>query len=214
MQDDNGLKRIMTVSLIYEQFQNFVGAKTIRKWLAENYWNLRDGEKVVDIGCGPGVILDYLPKNVQYVGFDISQQYIASARKKHGQRGTFLVGTAEDFMRGPEDCLMGADLVLCNGLLHHLEDGEAVRVLELSTAILAPTGKLVCLEPVFLVHQGRISRWIMSRDRGRNIRNEQEWKYLLGQVFDHFSTAVATSLIKVPYVYIVMECYRGPAQAR
>jgi SAM-dependent methyltransferase len=214
MQDDKGLKRIMSFSLIYEQFQNFVGAKTLRKWLAEHYWKLRDGEKVVDIGCGPGVILDYLPENVRYIGFDISEKYIASAKERYGQRGTFLLGTADDFMRGPEDPLVGADLVLCNGLLHHLEDSEAIRVLELSKKILTPTGKLVCVEPVFLVHQGGISKWIMSRDRGRNIRNEQEWKDLLGQVFDHFSTAVATSLIKIPYVHIVMECYKRPAQAQ
>lgn len=208
MQDDSGLKSVMTLSWVYQQFQNGVGAKRLRKWLSDNCWRLKGGEKVVDIGCGPAVILDFLPRDVQYFGFDISEEYISSARKRFGDRGTFIVGTAEDFEGNPDKRLSGADLVLCNGLLHHLEDVEAVKVLQLSRDILNPAGKLVCMEPTFLVHQGALSKWIMSRDRGQNIRHEKEWKELLGQVFNRFTTNIATGLLRIPYAHIVMECQR------
>lgn len=206
MQDDSGLKRILSDSLVYERFQDFVGAKSVRKWLAVNYWRLQGGEKVVDIGCGPGVVLDYLPGTVRYVGFDISKPYIESARRRYGQRGTFLVGTAEEFVSAPDDRMKGADVVLCNGLLHHLDDVETLHVLELAKQILLPTGRLVCFEPVFLAHQGYFSKWVMSRDRGRNVRTEQGWKNLVGRVFSRFSTSILTGLAKIPYIYIVIEC--------
>ena len=60
MQDNSGLKGFLSIFWIYEQFQNLVGARYARKWLAEKYWRLNGGERVIDIGCGPGVIMDQL----------------------------------------------------------------------------------------------------------------------------------------------------------
>ena len=138
MQDNGGLKKILSMSWIYELFQNLVGAKSARVWLAENYWRLRGGEKVVDIGCGPGVAVEYLPKNVEYVGIDISEKYITTAQRKIKGNFTFIVGTAGDFLKNPDDRIKLADLVLCNGLLHHLDDSEAIEVLQLAKEIMNP----------------------------------------------------------------------------
>jgi SAM-dependent methyltransferase len=210
MQDDRGLNSILTASRMYEVFQDFVGARRSRRWLAERYWCLNGGEKVVDIGCGPGVILDYLARDVDYVGFDISSNYIESARNRHGSRGTFLVGSTREFRAAPDPRLQNAQLVLCNGLLHHLDNGDAIDVLEFSNEILADDGRLVCCEPVFLAHQSRLSRWLLRRDRGKNIRTEQEWKSLFGQVFHSFETAIATNLLRIPYIHLIAVCRKLP----
>lgn len=191
---------------MYEKFQTLVGARHARRWLVEKYWKLHGGEKVVDVGCGPGVILHYLRKDVTYVGFDISEDYIKAAQKRFGKRGSFILGTASLFLNKPDSRLNCSDLVLCNNLLHHLVDREAIDVLQLSKGIMTPTGRLVCFEPTFLIHQGRISRWIMSKDRGRNIRTEQEWKELVSSVFDSFTTSIVTGILRIPYVYIIIEC--------
>jgi SAM-dependent methyltransferase len=209
MQDNGGLKSFLSVSWIYEQFQNLVGTRHARRWLAENYWRLNGGEKVVDMGCGPGRILDYLPKDITYVGFDISADYIAAAQRQFGERATFIVSTTDEFLRRPDNRLSCSDLVLCNGLLHHVDDSEARDVLQLAKGIMAPTGRLVCIEPTFLVHQGRSARWIMGRDRGSHIRTEQEWRRLVSDVFDSFATSIATGLIRIPYAHIVIECGKG-----
>ena len=47
------------------------------------------GRKVLDIGCGPADILNYMP-DVQYTGFDISREYIAAAQKRFGNKGRFF----------------------------------------------------------------------------------------------------------------------------
>jgi hypothetical protein len=73
---------------------------------------------------------------------------------------------------------------------------------------MTPTGRLVCFEPTFLVYQGRISRWIMSRDRGRNIRTEEEWKVLVSSVFDSFAISIVTNILRIPYIYIIIECQK------
>jgi ubiquinone/menaquinone biosynthesis C-methylase UbiE len=207
IQDNTGLKKALTVSRLYEFFQNLLGGDNSRKWIAEEVWRLRGDEKVVDIGCGPGSSLSYLPKSVEYFGIDLSEAYIDTARKTYGDRGTFIVGTAQDFTGNSDPRLNNADVVLCNGLLHHLCDAEALEVLELSRKILKSGGRLICLEATFLRRQTRISKWIVSRDRGKYVRSEQEWKKLIETVFDFYSTSVLTGLIRIPYTHIVIECF-------
>lgn len=210
MQDDHGIKRIFTFSWAYNVFQNVVGATKARRWVAEQFWEAKAGQKVVDIGCGPGSIVPMLPAGVKYVGFDISEAYIASARSKYlgDPDKTFLLGVAEDYAENLPEQMRGADLVIINGLLHHLGDEEALTALRLARECLAPDGKLVCLEACFLVSQAPIARWVLSQDRGKNVRTEPEWKILVSKVFGRFESFILTGLLRIPYTLIVIEARR------
>ena len=204
-QVDSGLRKVLAVPRLYELCQNLVGAKSSGEWIAKRVLRWSGAEKVVDMGCGPGDIRKYLPADVDYWGFDISEDYIRRARRRFPTGATFLSGTARDFLDNPDNPLNVADLVFCIGLLHHLNDDEAIEVLELSKRIMKPGGRSVYLEPVFLLHQTRLSTWLMRRDRGRHVRSEQEWKDLMGRVFDSYSTSIVTGLSRIPWVHIVME---------
>jgi SAM-dependent methyltransferase len=212
MQDNSGLKGILSSSYIYEKFQNLVGVKPTRKWLAKNYWKLSGGEKVVDIGCGSGATLDDLPPDISYVGFDSSENYIAAARQRCDRRATFIVSTARQLLERPDPRLNDSDLLLCNGVLHHLDDEEVICVLKLAKQILTNTGRLVCFEPTYLAHQGFLSAWLMSKDRGKNVRFEGDWKQLASSVFEVCQTGIATNLYRLPYIHIIIECQKAVDQ--
>lgn len=47
--------------------------------------------KILDVGCRTADILMYLPKDIVYYGFDLSREYINSAKNKYGNRGKFFV---------------------------------------------------------------------------------------------------------------------------
>ncbi len=210
MQDDSGLKRILGLSWGYKLFQAVIGAKQAKRWINQNFWQVRPGQKVLDIGCGPGVIVNDLPPDVRYVGFDISEEYIAHARTKFANdpNKSFVVGTASDFVGNLPERMKNADLVIMNGLLHHLDDDEARTALQLSYQALAPQGRLVCLEGCFLMRQAPIDRWLLSQDRGQNVRSESEWKSLVCQVFHNFETYILTGLLRIPYTHIVIVAKR------
>jgi SAM-dependent methyltransferase len=210
VQDDHGIKRIFTLSWAYNLFQDLVGATKARRWVSERFWQARAGQKVVDIGCGPGSIVHMLPAGVKYVGFDISDEYISSARAKFegDPDKMFLVGVAEDYVDDLPAQMQGADLVIINGLLHHLDDDAALTALKLARASLAPDGRLVCLEACFLVSQAPMARWVLKQDRGKNVRTEPEWKALVVQVFEKSESYILTGLLRIPYTLIVIEARR------
>jgi SAM-dependent methyltransferase len=178
----------------------------VRTWLAQTHWKCQPGQKVVDFGCGTAAVLSHLPKDVSYVGLDADEGYLALARKRWKKRARFVDGTPQDLDAGRVEALDGADLVMCNGLLHHLDDEEARHALQLAKRILSPSGKLVCYEPVWLPEQGRVARWVMSLDRGRHIRHTEQWRDLVASVFTRFSMTVERGLLRIPYDHVIIEC--------
>ncbi|HKO43133.1 MAG TPA: methyltransferase [Pyrinomonadaceae bacterium] len=206
-EDSGWLKNLLSISQVYDFFQHSVlGGRQAREWLAGNFWRLKGGERIVDIGCGSGAVLDFLPRDSDYIGIDVSESYIVAARKKYSGNATFFLGTPRDFLNQDSSPRNNTDLVLCNGLLHHLPDDQAREVLEIAKQLLKPGGRLVCLEATYLARQTRLSKWIVSTDRGRFVRSEQEWKTLFSQAFDRCDTTILTGLIRIPYTHIVIEC--------
>lgn len=55
----------------------------------------RDGEDILDIGAGQGVLAPAITKvGGRYTGVDASPRLIDAARRRHGRRGRFVVGDA------------------------------------------------------------------------------------------------------------------------
>ena len=214
MQHESGLKKALSSGWVYSWFQTAVGAKRARRWLAANVWKCEPGDKVVDIGCGPGDMLEQLPDTVRYVGIDISEKYVERARQRFGERATFVVGTARTFLERGTAALDGADLVVCNGLLHHLNDDEVLEVLQLGARVLKPHGRFVCVEPTYLQHQPIAARWVMDKDRGRNIRTDVAWTDLARTVFPDSSARILTGLLRLPYTHVVIEMRQSGAERR
>ena len=212
MQDDSGIKRLLTRPWVYNTYQNIVGATRGRQWVSDHFWRAQPGQRVVDIGCGPGNLIQHLPASVKYIGFDISEEYIGHARRTFAgdPDKTFIVGSAEDFVANLPEPMRNADIVIMGGLLHHLDDAQALTALKLAREALAPRGHLVALEGTFLVKQTKLARWFVGLDRGRNVRSEPTWKALVAKVFDHFETFVLTGLDHTPYTYIVIEASLQP----
>lgn len=53
--------------------------------------DLREGEQVLDMGCGQGVLAPFVAQaKAHYTGVDVSQKLLALARQHHGAAGRFL----------------------------------------------------------------------------------------------------------------------------
>lgn len=196
-----GVRSLLSHPIVYRTFQRLMGPPTARRHLVASFIRPADGMKVLDIGCGPADILDDLPA-VEYHGFDISPAYIASAGERYGARGRF---TCKILDRDDLHGLPKFDVALALGLLHHLDDGEALEVMRLAAAALQPGGRLVTIDPVLEPGQHPLARFLVRRDRGQNVRERAGYEGLARQVFGPVRAEVRHQAW-VPYTHCMMEC--------
>ena len=87
---------ILKLPLVYPMFQYLGGFFDARLKAIGSYLPIKSGQKVVDIGCGPGFIVEHLPRGISYLGFDTDASYIAYAMGRFGDKGRFFL---PDFRR-------------------------------------------------------------------------------------------------------------------
>ena len=168
------------------------------------YVRPEEGHKILDIGCGPADLLSHLPK-VEYVGLDINSAYIKYARKRFGNKGRFL---AQRVSQGVINAIApsGFDTVLAKGVLHHLNDDEAIQLFELAHSVLKPTGRLITFDGCYVTGQSWLTRLILSKDRGKYVRTKAAYLDLASTLFKNIHVSIHNDLIRIPYTHIIMEC--------
>src|SRR5689334_6588863 len=113
------IRSVLALPQAYQFFFTIIGAPERSRILVRDYIRPKQGDRILEIGCGPGTIIPYLPKT-DYVGFDVSEEYIERARKKFPS-AKFVCERVSEYTL-PERQYF--DIVLALGIVHHLEDSE------------------------------------------------------------------------------------------
>jgi SAM-dependent methyltransferase len=179
-----------------------VGNDKTRQLYVDQHIRAFEGARILDIGCGPGDMLNYLPE-VRYTGFDISPDYIKSARRRFGNRAQFYCEAVGTGTTVPADTY---DIVIAHGVLHHLNDQEALSLFQIAHSALVKAGRLVTFDGCYTSEQSILARFFLSQDRGKYVRTQYAYEQLAKKVFSDVHTTVRSDLIKLPYTHIVMEC--------
>lgn len=197
------LERVLQSPRAYVAFQKSWGASRLREKSVAALGAI-DGERVLDIGCGPAYLLDYLPA-VLYVGFDIHPRYLAYARRRYGSRANFVLGAYDD---GQRRLYSPFDGVLILGVLHHLSDVEATKLLAIVAKSLSPGGRVITLDPCFTPHQSRMARFLAANDRGAYVRDAEGYQQLARRAFGSIESTVLEKVCRLPSTEIIMKLSR------
>lgn len=201
MQNTKGLLSVLGMSNVYSLLQSFVCSRKSVQIIVDNYIKPFKGCSILDIGCGPADILGYMPEQINYYGFDLSHEYIQTAKNNYGDRGHFFCASVTDEINLPD---MQFDIVIMLGVLHHLSDEEVKKILEFIHPRLKVSGRLITLDPCFVESQSYISRFLVQHDRGCNVRNPEQYSILVESLFS--VNGIHTNFNRIPYDHWLMEC--------
>lgn len=202
-----GIRKVLELAWVYAAFKAFVQPLAAQRAFVAEFVPARAGAHILDIGCGTGWILDFLPAGLRYVGYDLNPKYIESAQERHGSRATFFCAdiTSQSVPRIEGE---GFDIVLALGLLHHLTDREATHLCESAHAHLKPGGVFITFDGVYVPKQSPIARYLLSRDRGQAVRTPEGYLALTAPLFSKVERQVRTDLLRIPYTHFLMHCYK------
>jgi len=191
---------------IYQFFQVAVGAFSARASLVHQYLDPQPGQRLIDIGCGTGHILGALPEGVRYDGFDIDRTYIDFANRHFGRRAKFHCRL---FDRDAASEFGPADIVMMNGVLHHMDDDSARVTISAIETVLKIGGTLFTLDPVYVPGQSAIVKWFLDNDRGKFVRSEAPYRALLSGSFSRCELHLYHHLFRIPYDVVISKCIKS-----
>jgi SAM-dependent methyltransferase len=192
---------LLATPWLYLAYQALVGGLRAREQCVKEYIKPTPCMRILDIGCGPGYISQYF-RDGSYYGFDIDDRYIEYARRKYGGFGEFY---CQPFDAGVLQWLQPVDTVLMMGVLHHLSEDEALALLRLCRLAIKPGGRVITLDGCYQSGESRVSKFFLDHDRGKYIRNEQEYVRLASAVFQKVHDHIRHDLFRIPYTSIVLE---------
>lgn len=198
---------LLRFPLLYKLFQDVIGANAFRRRVIEEFSPCRPTTRVLEVGCGPGTNVEFLPDGVEYIGCDLSADYIAFARKRYSARGRFVHA---DVSQLPSLQIKGFDYVWAIALLHHLDDRQVHQLCLDAKEVLAPGGVFITADPCYSADQPAIERWITSKDRGRFVRTPDQYARLLERVFPGPDAFKVRGSLLAPHSTCVVRAVRGP----
>lgn len=171
----------------------------------EDYLDIKDGDFILDIGCGPAEVLNFLPSGVEYYGFDMSSKYIERAKMKF-TLPNYHFSTDLVSEKSLHDELIGKfDFVFALGVLHHLNDSEVKSLMCIAQKALKPGGYLFTIDPCFVENQHVVAKFLVSHDRGKFVRTDYNYSCLIKNFFPHdYSTFILRNdILRLPYNHFI-----------
>lgn len=197
------LSKFLEFPAVYRLFTRLIGGYVLRRRFIEEHVAPQPGWRLLDVGCGTGELLEYMPEGVTYVGFDPCPQYLERARRTYGPRGDFYLGSVEDW--SPQT-LGNFDAVVSFGLLHHLPDEVVMDFFRKARQCLAERrGVVAVLEPCFRPDLSPLVKRLLRSDRGAFVRDRQGYEALARRDFPVIRSFYYQEGVRIPYCCLLLQ---------
>lgn len=197
----NQIYNFINSPLVYRIIQYIMSGTSFRNSIIKK--NIKKSNlKILDIGCGPAQILEQIPR-CDYYGYDIDQRSIQYAKKKYRKKNYHFY--CKKFNKTEIKKLPKFDFVIFFGILHHLSNKEADKMLTLCKRIMKKNSKLLTEDPILVEKQNIIAKFLIEKDRGINVRQKKEYINLLKKHFKKIKNKV-THQFFIPYTWFTTIC--------
>jgi len=167
--------RALTEGGAVQRFSHYSKQLVITRWLPP-----QPGQKVIDVGCGSGVISSFLGRlGAQVLGVDVNPSAVEFAANKFATDNVkFKLGLVDETFRPGWQ----ADRIYCLEVIEHVYAHQALSMLRVFRSLLAPGGRVLLTTPNY-VSAWPLIEWVMDtfglapRLRGRqHVQWYNRWK--------------------------------------
>jgi SAM-dependent methyltransferase len=169
-----------------------------------NIINHKENQKILEIACGPALILDYLQPG-PYIGVDLNKAHLDYAKKKYAKRTNTTFINA-DILTFDFEKFGKFDKILLLGFMHHLSDYDLKKILNIIPALINNNNKdsaVITFDPVY-TKSHFISNKLCDLDQGRYVRFADHYRSILSEFFNLKQSNIIKSRTRAS-VYIVNE---------
>lgn len=199
----SGVRDILALPFCYRLLIN-LGVNRLRRVYAREYVKASPGDRILDLGCGLGDFVEHVPGTF-YCGLDSNVRYIRYAQKKYSGEARFFCRNVDGVL---DEEFSDFDIVLANGVLHHLNDEQAARLIRLADTALKSEGRFVTFDPCLTENQSALSGWLTRHDRGGFVRTNEGYRRLASAVFPRVESEVRTDIDLFSVPFTIMVCFR------
>lgn len=188
------LEKLLKYPKIYRFSQSALASKQnniyiiLSNYLKKNYPN----HLIIDIGCGDAAFASYFDKKTKYVGIDISEKYIESARKQFPYFTFYNHDITKINKLSFTNCVF-----LLIGVIHHIDDENSKNLISQLKSIEGSV--IISIDPVKINKQHPIARLLIKLDRGKFIRTKSQYE----KIFTDFKFFMRDDLLWLPYNRII-----------
>lgn len=160
--------------------------------------------RALDIGCGPAAFFGRYRDvaGIEYVGIEPNRAYVDDAE----QRFPVIELHAGRVPQVRERISGLFDLVILEGVLHHIGEATAIESLAFAGERLAPGGRIAALGPLLLLRQNTIARTFADLNRGKHVRTLDGYCYVARSALKKACVDVwaLSGQLRLPYDHSVL----------
>ena len=171
--------------------------KNTKKFVYDNIKKYKCNS-VYDLGCGTGDFSEACPKNIKYLGTDISPKYIMYAKNKYKTKTRKF--RIEDSLKNTK--ISKYDAVLLISMLHHFSDQEVNNILLTAKK---RAKKIVIIADIIPNPPNLFKMLLAKLDRGKYVRLEKDKIKLINKHFTIVEKRIINSKMAVQFGAICKE---------
>lgn len=202
---NTGMRSVLSNPVVYNFFGRLMGLQDKYRLYVEEFIKPFPGIKILDIGCGTAAILNFLPSDVDYIGYDVNFKYIEYAKKKYERRAKFYNERVADMQFSHLEMF---DVVMADGLMHHLPENEAEELFRIGYQQLKNNGFMLTIDPAFTNGQKLFDKFITSMDRGQHVKYAEEYKNIAQSVFSKVEVREVKGIGIFSLTCCILKCWK------
>lgn len=197
------INQILNHYFFYNLYQDLIGSKHFLGILINDYVKPKQGQKILELGCGAGNVYDVFPeKNLCYIGIDYSKNYISHAKKKFPEQSFICADVTQDIIA--EDIF---DTVFAEAIISALPDNQIVKMFGHLKNICDDNTKIIFSDMNYRDSAPKFQCFLMKHERNQFIRSKSEYIKLLTDFFVINNISVIKHPYRIPYEKIIFECH-------